>query len=69
MRRKTSYYLLPGLSVAAAALGLVWGWIGITAAIGGGGPIAWLFIVFGFGGLVLGLALWRAWRGFMRPKE
>jgi hypothetical protein len=69
MRRRTSYYLLPGVAVAAAALGLVWGWIGITAAIAGGGPVAYLFIVFGFGGFVLGLALWRAWRGFVSRKE
>jgi len=64
LRRRTSYYLLPGLAIAAAALGLVWGWIGISATINGGGPVAWLFVVFGFGGVVLGMAMWRAWRTF-----
>jgi hypothetical protein len=68
-RRRTSFYLLPGLSIAAAALGLVWGWIGVTAAIGGGGPIAYLFVLFGFGGIALGIALWRAWRTFVNQAK
>ncbi len=69
MRRRSSFYLLPGLAIAAAALGLVWGWIGVTAAIGGGGPVAYLFILFGFGGIVLCLALWRAWRAFVKQAK
>ena len=69
MRRRTSFYLLPGLAVAATALGIIWGWIGVSAVIDGGGGVAWLFIVFGFGGIVLGIALWRAWRSFGQRAE
>lgn len=69
MRRRTSFYLLPGLAVAAAALGIIWGWIGVSAVIAGGGGVAWLFVVFGFGGVVMGISLWRAWRTFGRRPE
>ena len=67
--RRTSYYVLPGIAVASAALGVVWGWIGVQAAIDGGGPVAYLFIVFGFGGIVLATALWRAWRSLVKQPQ
>lgn len=62
MRRPLSYTLVPALALAAALFGLVWGWIGIKAAVAGGGPVAYLLILFGFGGIVMALALWRTWR-------
>ena len=63
---RLSLYLLPVIAIFAVACGLTWGWIGIRAAIGGGGPVAYLFIVFGFGGIVLGMALWRARQALLK---
>lgn len=62
MRRNLSTVLVPALALFAAAFGVVWGWIGISSAINGGGPVAFLFILFGFGGVVLALALWQTWK-------
>ena len=62
MARNISFTLIPAVAIAAALFGLVWGWIGISAAINGGGPVAYLLILFGFGGLVLALALWQTWK-------
>jgi hypothetical protein len=69
MRRGFSYRLVPALAAAAALFGLIWGWIGINAAIHGGGPVAYLLIVFGFGGIVLALALWRSWKTIWARKD
>ncbi len=60
--RGLSYRIVPALAVAAALFGVVWGWIGINAAIHDGGPVAYLLILFGFGGIVLSMALWRTWK-------
>jgi hypothetical protein len=62
-RRGYSYYIMPALAAAAALFGVIWGWIGLTAAVHGGGMVALLLVIFGFGGIVLALALWRSWRG------
>lgn len=62
MRRNISYTLVPALAIFAALFGLVWGWIGISSAINGGGPVSFLLILFGFGGIVLALALWQTWK-------
>ena len=67
--RSSSRYLLPGVAIVAGLVGLVWGWIGLNAAIHGGGMFAVLLIVFGFGGIVLSLALWRTWRTISRPRS
>ncbi len=60
--RGLSYKIVPIFAAAAALFGVVWGWVGINAAIHGGGPVAYLLILFGFGGIVLSMALWRTWK-------
>jgi hypothetical protein len=59
---RLKFAIIPVLAAASLVFGLVWGWIGINAAFHEGGPVAYLLILFGFGGIVLALALWRAWR-------
>jgi hypothetical protein len=61
-RPRFVYYVLPAAAVFAVAFGAVWGWVGIRALIGGAGWFGVLLVVFGIGGVALGLALWRAWR-------
>lgn len=67
--KSISLNLVPALAIASALFGLVWGWIGINAAIHGGGPVAYLLILFGFGGIVLALALWRTWRSIAQQRK
>ena len=63
-----SWYVLPLIAIGAAIFGFVWIWIGANAAMHEGGPVAYLLIVFGFGGIVLGLALWNTWRSMTSRK-
>jgi hypothetical protein len=55
-------YVLPAAAIFATAFGAVYGWIGLKALFAGAGWFGVLLLVFGVGGLALGLALWRAWR-------
>lgn len=59
---KFVYYVLPTAGAMAVVFGIVYGWVGINALVHGGGWVAGVLIVFGFAGVTLGLALWRAWR-------
>lgn len=58
--------LLPFGAVLTAILGLYYvGW-GVVALRRGNVPFALFYGVYGFGGLVLGVALWRVWRQWRR---
>jgi len=61
-RPRFVYYVMPAAAIFAAAFGVVYGWIGVNALIAGAGWFGALLLVFGVGGIALGLALWRAWR-------
>ena len=61
-RPRFVYYVMPAAAVFAVAFGAVYGWIGIRAVFGGAGAFGVLLLVFGIGGVALGLSLWRAWR-------
>jgi hypothetical protein len=60
--RRLALYFLPAAAAAAAIFGLFYGWIGFQAIRGGAGWVGYLLLVFGFGGITLGTALWTAWR-------
>ena len=61
-RPRFVFYVVPATAVIAAVFGVVYGWIGVQALLAGGGWFGVLLVVFGFGGVALGLALWRTWR-------
>jgi hypothetical protein len=63
--RRFALYFLPASGVAAAIIGAFYGWIGIQAVRGGAGWFGILLVVFGFGGITLGIALMNAWRKFV----
>jgi hypothetical protein len=62
--RRLALYFLPATGVAAAIIGAFYGWIGIQAVRGGAGWFGILLVVFGIGGIALGIALMNAWRTF-----
>ena len=55
-------YVMPAAAVFAAAFGVVYGWIGVKSLLIEPNWLGALLLVFGFGGLALGVSLWRAWR-------
>lgn len=59
---RTIFYVMPAMAVVAGAAGVIYGWIGVRALIGGAGWVGGLLLVFGVAGIALGLALWNAWR-------
>ena len=63
--RRFALYFLPATGVAAAIIGAFYGWIGIQAIRGGAGWFGVLVVVFGVGGIALGIALMNAWRNFV----
>jgi hypothetical protein len=63
--RRFALYFLPATGVAAAIIGAFYGWIGIQAIRGGAGWFGVLVVVFGVGGIALGIALMNAWRMFV----
>lgn len=63
--RRFALYFLPATGAAAAVVGVLYGWIGIQAIRGGAGWFGVLLLVFGIGGMALGMALWNAWRKFV----
>jgi hypothetical protein len=63
--RRLALYFLPATGVAAAMIGAFYGWIGIQAVRGGAGWFGVLLVVFGIGGIALGIALMNAWRKFV----
>ena len=63
--RRLALYFLPATGVAAAMIGAFYGWIGIQAVRGGAGWFGVLLVVFGIGGIALGIALMNAWRTFV----
>ena len=64
--RRLALYFLPAVAIAAVVFGLFYGWIGIQTLRRGGGGAGLFLLVFGFGGIALGAALWTAWRSVMR---
>lgn len=65
-RQRYSLYFIPAVGIAAAVFGLFYGYIGVQTLIRGDGKLATFFFVFGFGGIVLGLALFSVWRQLVR---
>ncbi len=61
-RPRFVYYVMPAAAVFAGAFGAVYGWIGVRTVLGGADWFGVLLLVFGIGGVALGLGLWRAWR-------
>lgn len=58
---------LPVAALVTGAFGLYYAWWGVIALRRGSPTFALLYGGFGFGGVVLGLALWRTGRQLRRP--
>jgi hypothetical protein len=61
MRRFTLYFL-PAVAVAGSVFGLFYGWVGVQSLVRGETGVGIFLLVFGFGGIALGVALWSVWR-------
>ena len=59
--------LLPAASVLTVLFGAYYVSWGVIAFRRGNLPFALFYGLYGLGGLVLGLALWRVWRQWRRP--
>lgn len=61
-----SSYFLPVIGVAAGLFGLGYVWIGIHTLFERQWGVGVLLTVFGIAGVAMGLALWNAWRQFVK---
>jgi hypothetical protein len=59
--------VLPIAALVTGAFGLYYVWWGVIAVRRGSPTFALLYGLFGLGGVVLGLALWRTSRQLRRP--
>lgn len=67
LSRASLRYLLPLAVLFTTVFGAYYiGW-GLVALRRGNVPFALFYGLYGFGGVVLGLALWRVWRQSRRP--
>ena len=65
--RNTLLYLLPVAVVVTALFGANYVYWGLTAFRRGNVGFGIFYGLFGLGGVVLGLALWRVWQQLRRP--
>ena len=59
--------LLPAAAVVTVLFGAYYASWGVIALRRGNLPFALFYGLYGLGGVVLGLALWRVWRQWRRP--
>ena len=62
LTRRLTLYFLPAIGGSAIVFGLFYGWVGIQALRRGETGAALFLLVFGFGGIALGAALFSTWR-------
>jgi hypothetical protein len=68
LTRSSLRYLLPVAALFTGGFGLYYAWWGVIAFRRGNAPFALFYAVYGLGGVVLALALWRAARQLRRPR-
>ena len=50
------------VAIAGGVFGLFYGWVGIQSLMRGETGVGIFLLVFGFGGIALGTAMWSVWR-------
>jgi hypothetical protein len=65
MRRFTVYFL-PAIAVAAVVFGLFYAWTAFQTFRRGEIGVGVFLLVFGLGGVALGIAMWTTWRNIVR---
>ena len=65
MRRFTVYFL-PAIAVAAVVFGLFYAWTAFQTCRRGEIGVGVFLLVFGLGGVALGIAMWTTWRNIVR---